>query len=102
VTVISRAKRQAIFDAVDAAGLARDDLFDLMAERRDLRDVFAGRALVGLLSMEANPNLGSKEDIDAGNASHLSYFAHGHDDLMAKAAYGLADAMLRARRQSDE
>lgn len=53
-----------------------------------LRDYFAAKAMQGLLAMEANPQFGTVTE---------PYSAHGRDDLMAKCAYNLADAMLAAR-----
>lgn len=53
-----------------------------------LRDYFAAQAMQGLLAMEANPQFGTVT---------LPYSEHGRDDVMAKCAYNLADAMLAAR-----
>ena len=55
-----------------------------------VRDYFAAKAMQGLLAMEANPRFG--RDVEP-------YSQHGRDDLMAKCAYDLADAMLEARSQ---
>lgn len=57
-----------------------------------LRDYFAAKALEGLLAMNASPHLSRPE-----SGSNVAYFDHGRADLMAKAAYYLADEMLKAR-----
>jgi hypothetical protein len=52
-----------------------------------LRDWFAGKALSGMLSYPGDERRGS-------------YHNNSTPDLIAVDAYGLADAMLRARSQS--
>lgn len=56
-----------------------------------LRDYFAAKAIQGLLAMEANPQFGTVTK---------PYSEHGRDDLMAKCAYALADAMLASRENT--
>ncbi len=52
-----------------------------------LRDYFAAKALQGLLTEYANPSYGTDREP----------YRHGHDEFLAKSAYGLADAMLAER-----
>lgn len=55
-----------------------------------MRDYFAGQALVGLFSIEANPRVGK----DVGP------YEHPRDaEFMATYAYDLADAMLKQRNK---
>jgi len=55
-----------------------------------LRDWFAGHSLTGLISMQANPSVGTKTPVP-------EFYLARDRDAFAKVAYDIADAMLAAR-----
>ena len=57
-------------------------------EGMSLRDYFAGKALVAMFAMEANPRVGT--EVEPYNARFNA--------VIAAQAYALADAMLAARK----
>jgi len=65
----------------------------LIYEGISLRDYFAGQALTGLLSMEANPRFGVSEE---------PFSIPKHVNEIAGISYLLADAMLEARKTESD
>jgi hypothetical protein len=83
---IGRSCEARMMDEVIAASAEEDALAPANVE---LRDYFAGQALVALFSGEANPRVG--RDVEPYNSSN------SHREWSAMEAYALADAMLAAR-----
>ena len=63
----------------------------------DLRDYFAAKAMLGLMSMEKAEEFVDEEGYEMGDEEGDSGTLFVHTEFLAKEAYMLADMMLKAR-----